>query len=317
MIRLVVVLLLVRDASNIGSVPLAQVIGDAGAALLLLVGVRRRGLRFPAGVDTRLAREVLGRAAPMAATALLAVVIYNVDLIFLRIFRDTRELGLYLAGYTILNFLGVLGHVVALALLPTLTRLRNSTAEFAALFGDSAARVFAAGIPLAVGGTIVAPLLVTVVFGDDFAPSARVLAVLVWSLPLLLLRSVIQAALIAHGRQDFVLRTTFAAALTNVTLNFIAVPLYGMVGAAVTTVVADVVRLIVAAAYARRCGIPRLPLMRTLRSAFAAVAMGAVLLIVEPRLLWTALPLGAAAYGLALLASGGLRIDRNGVHVRL
>ena len=62
-----------------------------------------------------------------------------------------------------------------------------------------------------------------------------ILSILVVSIPLLLLRGVLQAALIASGRQGNVLRTTaWAAAVTGV-MDLALIPAFGMLGAAVTT----------------------------------------------------------------------------------
>ena len=315
LVRVAAIFALVRGPADIGIVPLGQIAGDVLAALLLLGGLRNSGIRLRARFDPALTRQVLRRAAPMAVSGFLAVMIYNVDLLFLRAFRDAAELGLYLAGYTLINFLGIFGHVIALALLPTLTRLRAQREAQAALFGDALARVFAAGIPIAAGGVIVAPLLITLVFGDEYALSARVLAILIWSIPIVLVRSVFQAALLSHGRQDQVLRTTIAAAVSNTALNAMAVPLIGMYGAALTTVIAEAVRMITALRYARRAGFPPLPIMRFARSAIAAAAMGVVLVVFRPATLWIALPLGAAAYALGLLLVGGLSFGRGGVRV--
>jgi O-antigen/teichoic acid export membrane protein len=314
-VRVLAIIALVRGPGDIGIVPLGQVAGDVLAAILLLFGIRACGIRLRPRFDADVTRHVLRRAAPMALSGLLAVMIYNVDLVFLRVFRDPAELGLYLAGYTLINFLGIFGHVIAQALLPTLTRLRAFPAARTALYSDAIARVSAAGIPVAVGGYLVAPLLITLVFGESYATSASVLAILIWSIPIVLVRSVLQAALLSDGRQDQVLRTTISAAVSNTVLNALAVPLFGMYGAAVTTVMAEAIRMVTALIYARRSGFPSMPIMRLARSAAAAAAMGAALVVLRPETLWTAIPLGAIAYALALLLVGGFRLGRSGLEV--
>ena len=315
LIRVTAVLALVHEPGDLAVVPLAQLAGDACAAMLLLAGVRATGVRMEWRVDRALAREVFGRGAPMVASGLLAVVIYNIDLVFLRLFRGSEEIGLYLAGYTLINFLGILGHVLALTLVPTFTRLRHSTEARATLYHDGMARALAAGLPIAVGGCLTARLLIALVFGDAYVASAPVLAILIWSMPVVLLRSVLQAALISEGQQQSVLRTTFWAAIVTVVLNSLAVPAFGMYGAAATTVIAETVRMVTAWRYARRTGFPATMPARFTRSIFAAGALAVVLLLLPRSSVWTALPVGALAYMLALLFVGGLSLDRSGIKV--
>lgn len=315
LVRVVAVLALVRGPADLGVVPLAQLAGDALAAGLLLAGVRGIGARFEWRIDRALARDVFGNAAPMVASALLALMIYNADLVFLRLFRDSVEIGLYLAGYTLINFLGILGHVLALTLVPTFTRLRGSPEARAELYHDGMARAFAAGLPIAVGGCLVARLLIETVFGNAYTLSAPVLAILIWSLPVVLLRSVLQAALISAGRQQSVLRTTLWAAIANVVLNTLAVPVFGMYGAAVTTVIAETVRMATALHYAHRAGFPVTVPRRYVRSIGAAVALAGVLLVLRPSSVWLALPVGAMVYTVALLLVGGLHLGRTGIKV--
>jgi O-antigen/teichoic acid export membrane protein len=180
---------------------------------------------------------------------------------------------------------------------------------------DIDAAIVGGGIPIAMGGWAVLPLLIDLVFGDAYATSAGVLAIVIWSMPVVLVRSVLQAAVIAHGSQQYALRATFAAALSNVLLNVVAVPLPGMHGAALTTVVRETIRMAVTLMYVRRLGFPATSAVRFARSGVAAVGMGALLLLLHPTTLWAALPLGVLAYVVALTLAGGLRFRRVSVVV--
>lgn len=314
-LRLAIVFALVRTPSDVIVVPLAQFAGDAFAAVLLLARLRVSGVPSWGGVDIRLAVSVVRRALPMLASAALAMVIYNSDLIFLRVFRDSGEVGQYLAAYTLLNFLGVLGHLIALSLTPAFTHLRPAPAQQSALLQRSLVNVMALGLPIAAGGVLTAPQIIGVAFGADYSASAPVLALLIWCLPILLYRSVMQAALVSMERPADVLRTTVVAAVANVALNLVAVPLLGMLGAAITTVVAEALRAATARAYVRRAGFRMPGLFRYGRAVGSVLAMVAVLLIVRPVNLWIAVALAVPTYALVLMAVGGLRVRRDGIQL--
>jgi O-antigen/teichoic acid export membrane protein len=316
-VKVALILLLVHGEEGIFFVPLAQVAGDAAGAALLILALPRTGIHLRPRVDVSLARGVLGRAFPMLIAGFLGVVVYNADLIFLRVFREVSELGLYLAAYALLNFLGVFGHLAAQSLLPSLTRLRDAAAERDALYQSALARAFAVGLPIAAGGCIVALPLIDLVFGPTYAPSAPVLRVLIWSIPLLLMRSVPQAALLSAGRAKGALQVTMWAAGTNVALNFIAVPLLGMYGAALTTVAAEVVRVAAAYRYAHEAGFALPAPARYWRATVATALMAGGLLVLRSTPLWATVIIGAGGYAVALVIFGGLRFGRSGVRVSI
>lgn len=314
-IRLAIVFAFVRTPADVVVVPLAQFAGDAFAAVFLLARLRSSGIPSWGRVDVRLAVSVVRRALPMLASAALAMVIYNSDLIFLRVFRDSVEVGRYLAAYTLLNFLGILGHLIALSLTPAFTHLRSVPAQRSVLLQRSLVNAMALGLPIAAGAALTAPLVIGVAFGSDYAASAPVLALLIWCLPILLYRSVMQAALVSVERQGDVLRTTVVAALANVALNLVAVPLFGMLGAAITTVAAEALRAATARAYVRQAGFRMPGLFRYARAGGSVLAMVAVLLIVRPANLWIAVLMAVCTYALALMAVGGLRVRRDGIQL--
>lgn len=316
-VKVALILLLVHRQDDIVFVPLAQVAGDAAGAALLIVALPRTGIHLRPHVDVSLAREVLRRAFPMLIAGFLGVVVYNADLIFLRVFREVSELGLYLAAYALINFLGILAHLVGLSVLPSLTRLRSAPGERDALYQAALARAFAVGLPIAAGGCIIALPLIDLVFGPTYAPSAPVLRVLIWSIPLLLLRSVPVAALISAGRAKAALQVTMWAAGTNVCLNFIAVPLLGMYGAALTTVAAEVVRVAAAHRYAHEAGFALPAPARYWRATVATALMAGCLIVLRSTPLWATLMIGVGGYAVALVVFGGLHIGRSGVRVSI
>jgi O-antigen/teichoic acid export membrane protein len=156
----------------------------------------------------------------------------------------------------------------------------------------------------------VARPLIDLVFGSSYAPSAPVLRILIWSIPLVLLRGVPQAALLSAGRARQALHVTMWAAGTNVCLNFIAVPLLGMYGAALTTVAAELVRVTVAHQYAYRAGFPLPTPARHWRAVTATAVMAGGLLAVRSIPLWATVMLGAGGYAVAYVLLGNLRIGR-------
>ena len=316
-VKLIAVLALVRSPSDFYVVPLAHVAGDTLGALWMLVALRRAGVRPRFQIDRALATTVLAHSRPLLLTGVLGMLLYNADVVMLRIFRDRADVGLYLVAYTLLNFLGVLGGVITLSVLPTLRRLRDDLGRRNDIYFTAMARALGAGLPVAIGGALLAPQLIEFVFGPAYDASAGALRILIWTFPLLLLRSVEHGALIAHGRQDRVMHTTAIAAGVNVGLNLIAVPLFGILGAAGTTLIAEIIRFFYARHFAAGATFPHVPLIRLWRPIVASAAMALVVLLAGSIHVLVSVIAGGAAYVVVLMLTGGIAYNAGRPELRI
>jgi O-antigen/teichoic acid export membrane protein len=98
------------------------------------------------------------------------------------------------------------------------------------------------------------------------------------------------------------------AAGTNVALNLMLIPIWGMRGAATVTVLTEAVRVVPMLRDLRRDGLPMAPPARFARVAAAGGIMALVLALCGFRNLWLAVGTGAVVYPVALYFFGGIRL---------
>ena len=306
------VLGLVRSAGDIPHVPMAQFAGDAVAALCLAWWLRGSLGPLLVRMDWERAAPILRRAIPLVLQTLLGLLIFNSDLIFLRLFHTASVTGLYVAAYTLVSFLVNVGIAYGQSLLPALTRLGADPQAQGAQYRTSLAQVFAVGLPIAVGGALLAPAIIGLAFGEQYQRSALPLAVLLWSVPAGYFRNVSLLSLVACGRQDLVLRTAVQAAILNLLLNLLLIPRYAMVGAAAATVLTEVVRAGLALRNASTEGLRAPGFDRFWRALLASGVMALSLLPLARQPIWLSVPAGVAAFALTLFLVGGLRLSPSG-----
>jgi O-antigen/teichoic acid export membrane protein len=309
------VLLFVRDPDDLLRVPLARFGGDMLAAGILLFGawrvVRARG-RF----DRDLARRLLPRSAPLVGSAIFGLMIFNADLVFLRVFEGRAAVGYYAAAYALTSFLSNLGIAYALSLLPALTRLSARPEERMSLYRTAHAQVATVGLGVAAGGAMLAGPIVGLVFGPDYGASVLPLAIVVWSVPLALVRDLPVTALMSDGIERPIVALTARAAAINIVLNLAFVPLWGMTGAASATVITEAARWGLAVRAARTIGFEGPAVSRYGKGLFAAICMGTALFFLRDQALWIGVPAGASVWLIALAAVGGVQ-RKSGGGVRL
>lgn len=310
------VLAFVRAPGDMWVVPLALVAGEGLGTAALYLRLKMEGRSLGLVWDPAVALPVFRRAAPLVGQILLGLLLYNLDVVFLRVLIGSDAVGYYAAAYMLISFLANIGMVYGLSLLPALARETEADEAHGErfvsieMYHTALAHVFAATLPVAVGGTFVALGVMRVGFGDAYYPSVLVLQVLVWVVPVAVFRNVPWSALIARDRQDLLMRATLYAVLLNAVLNLVLVPTVGMVGAALATLMAEPLACGLMLYHAQKCGLPIVPLGRLIKPGVAVTAMAVALWWLDTDALLPQLALGVVVYAAALALLGGLRVRR-------
>ncbi len=299
-VMVALVLLLVHDLGDVARVPLAQLTGDLLAALFLAVRLRQQGLLVRPAWRPAVFGPFLARSWHLTAHALLGLLIYNSDLLFLRALHTSAEVGYYAAAYTLVSFLLNLGVAYSQSLLPTMTRVAGTPGQLP-LYHTAMAQLCALGIPLAVGGYLVAGDLVRLVFGPGYEPAGLALGILLLSIPVAYLRSAPQVALIVAGKQALLARFTAVVAGVNLALNALLIPRWGILGAASATVLTEVLRTGAALWFVRGDGLPVLPAQRLVPIVLGTAGMGLAVTMVSSQGVVLAVVMGGVAYGVCLM----------------
>jgi O-antigen/teichoic acid export membrane protein len=288
----------------------------AGAAVTLAVTwtIVRREARPTPRAEWPIWRTLLVAALPVGAALAVSEVYFRLDTLLVSAFRDYDEVGLYSLSYRIVELIAILPAIVMTSVFPLMSRYLDESRERAVRTMDAAADLFVAlGVPIAVGGLVVAPELVRAIGGDDFAGAADPLRLLLFAVALAFVSGLFGHTLIAGGRQGSALRLGLAVLAFNLVLNLVLIPPYGIEAAAAVAVGSEA--LLVAGGFVlvrRELGLsPRFRLMW--RVVLASAVMGGVLAVVDEWPLAVLLALGVVLYGSALWALGGLDPRRLGV----
>lgn len=305
-----IVLAMVRDAGDLGAVPFSQVAGDAAAALVMLAALGPAIRRASAGWRAGEATQVLRDSWPLLAHALLALVVFNGGLLLLRVFRDSAAVGVFAAAYALVSFLSNVGMSYGASVLPAISRPGIDAPAAGDIYVSSTFGALVLTVPVAAGGLVVSGGLMGLLYGESFLSGTLPLQVLLWTVPAVWVRFVAQSALVAGREQRAILRITVVAAILALILYVALIPPFGMLGAALATLITEVLRMVWTLAIASRAGY-RLTGARRLPHAIAAVAVmlaGVLLLRGLPSM--PLIAVGGLLYGVALAGLGVVEIRR-------
>lgn len=291
---------------------LALVLTNAvGALVLALAALRLTNVRLRP--SRRYLRQLVRVGAPVGIAGLLVIAYARID----------QLLVFQIAGATEAGYYGSVYHVLEQAhFLPTtvLTTLAPIIAASWAVDRERMARAVWQGAELlaiaSLGGLAVAIVaadpLVTLVFGEDFAPAAPALPVLAGAFVLVCFGYLTSNVLLVIGRQKRLVVVSVLALIANLGANVILIPRYGFMGAAWTTLLTELVVVGASVVFimqglgTRRVEAGRLPRI-VLAAALLTIGVELVTQLGGP--LIAVLATAAVLYPALLLGLRALRID--------
>ncbi|MCX7017173.1 MAG: flippase [Candidatus Sumerlaeota bacterium] len=241
----------------------------------------------------------------------------SLDVLTLSRMVPDEQLGLYGAAANLINPLLLFMESSMLAVYPVLAAKHEADpAGFRFLLDKALKGMLAIGLPMALGIALLSRDIIGVLL-PQFGPSAAILALLVWRLPLLYVIAPIAHALLAGGRFRLLAAVQASGAALNVALNLAFIPRWGILGAAAGSVLTQAALLAYWIAIRGRIGRFRVEPLDAARLGLALAAMALVVGLWGWRAgtagsvvgLLARIAVGAAVYGATLLAAGFVSRD--------
>jgi len=212
----------------------------AFAGLLTHTRLGGVGFRFDREVWENLHREAL----PLGFFLVVLNLYSYVDGVMLGYMRTDAETGLYAAAYKIYEGFTYGALAISAVLTPRLSGLfvSNRAGHRRVALGGIAVSASLGAVVGLVAFLIAMPLLVFL-FGQDFAAATAPFRILVVGLPVVFAIWILHAIAISVDRERLLLTTGIVGLAVNVGLNLYVIPRYGPSGAALATVVGEVVSM--------------------------------------------------------------------------
>lgn len=196
------------------------------------------------GFDRAVSRDLQMRALPLGLFLVVLNLYSYVDGVMLGAMRTDVETGLYAGAYRIYEGMSYIPSIIYAVLMPRLSELFVS---------DRAAHrrlarrglTGAAGLAIVMGAVayLVATPLVVWILGAAFAPAVGPFRILCVGLVLVFAIWVVHAITISVNRERLLVKTAIIGLAVNVGLDLYVIPRMGATGAALATVVGELVSL--------------------------------------------------------------------------
>jgi len=228
------------------------------------------------------ARDLVSRSWPLMLSGAFYSVNLKVDQLMLGNLAGADSVGTYAAASRISEVWYFVPTAIAASAFPALVLARDAGGQ---RYGANVQRLYDLviwlALPLAVAVTLASGRIIDVLFGAAYAGSVPILMIHIWASPFVFMGAILSRWLIAEDLLRFSLARHGAGAVANVAVNFVTIPLFGGVGAAIATLVSyGVASFVVCFAYkptrpaARQMTLALLVPVRSLASLGAALWHG-------------------------------------------
>lgn len=191
--------------------------------------------------ETDLRTRILQYNFPLTLTDTADTLDKQIDTVFIGFFLTPVAVSFYVIAKQIERFLEIPATALGFTVAPSYSSsvAAGKSEEATRLYRISVERMFLLYSPIAVGLWLVADPMVPLVFGENYAPAVPVVQLFAVYLLLRAFVSVTDNGLDYLGRAKARSITIAASAIVNIVLNIVLIQLYGIIGAALATLTAQ------------------------------------------------------------------------------
>ncbi len=201
-----------------------------------------RKLNLYTPVNPQDLKNLLQQAYPFAVSGVLWILYYQVDVIMLKAIATDVDAGFYNAAYRVLEMFFALPRVVFQV---TFTRFAKYHANEPNRLPEQVYKatrlLVTAVLPAIIVAICLKSFIIDKLYGQEYTPSVSALAILLPSISISMFGNLSQRFLQATGQEKSLPRLLTITAVVNVVLNALLIPQLGIMGAAIATLVSEMV----------------------------------------------------------------------------
>jgi O-antigen/teichoic acid export membrane protein len=214
--------------------------GVLSTTLALSVALKHAGFQFPRFTALR---SYLKYGLPLIPTSALLWIMHSSNRYLIGYLMDIRDVGIYAAAYSLAHIVSLLLNPLQVVLLPTISKTydEGDIPQTRIYLKYSLKYLMMLSIPAAFGLTILASPLLRILTTSEFISGSIVVPLLAFGLVIYNFHRICIYILYLVKQTHWVVRLLVMAAILNICLNLLLIPYFGILGAAMASLIAYVV----------------------------------------------------------------------------
>lgn len=249
-------------------------------------------------LDWEFCKKITLLSLPFAVTGILYTIYYSIDLVMLTKLVGSYANGIYNATYKLISVLTLFYSVYTAVIFPVMSKFfKNDKKLLIISYEKSIKYLMLVIIPIATGTVFYSLDIIQLIYGHQYDQASSVLSILIWTVCLLFISGASNTLLNASHKETTVTKIYAIAAVFNIILNLIMIPYFSYNGAAITTVLSEVLIVVLQTYVIRKLGHKA---NKKLYLDLTKIIMGSLVLGIALYFLnlnmWIAIPVGIIIY---------------------
>jgi O-antigen/teichoic acid export membrane protein len=206
------------------------------AVSIYIIYRKKGGQSFTISLET--AKRLFSKSHYYIVSSMMVVVFAQIDRVMIKNMLGNTDVGLYSAALTCAGLASFVFSALIDSFRPSIFEaLKQSRLLFERRMSVLYGVVIYMSLLFCILVTISAPMLIRILYGNEYMPAVNTLRCAVWFTTFSYLGAVRNIWILAENKQKFLWVVNLSGALVNILLNAIFIPYWGIVGAAVASVV--------------------------------------------------------------------------------
>jgi O-antigen/teichoic acid export membrane protein len=200
----------------------------------------RKNPAFYKHFDLSIAKQLLKDSWPLIFSAIVVMIYMRIDQIMIKEMLGEYEVGIYSAAVRLSEAFYFIPMLITASLFPAILNAKKQSEE---LYKQRLQRLYTfmvwMAIVIALPMTFLSDWLIVLLFGQAYQEAGQVLMIHVWAAIFVFLGVSFGKYLLAENLTKIAFQRTLLGAVSNVLLNLWLIPIYGVAGAAMATLLAQ------------------------------------------------------------------------------
>ena len=243
-------------------------------------------------------KDTVIKSAPFGLTNFFYTIYFSIDIVMLSYLSGDYATGLYKSAYNIINVFTTFYAVYQFTIFPVMSKFFVESKNLLKVsYEQSVKYLLLIILPISIYALLYARPIINLIYSNQYSLASVPMQILIWTVAFLFVNGAASVLLNAIDKEFTVTKIYIVAAVFNVILNSIMIPNFGYNGAAIATVLSEILI----------CGLTTYCIFKTdfkpdwnlLKTVFkliiSTIVLGIVLYYVNINM-WLAIPIGFVVY---------------------
>lgn len=213
--------------------------------IVTYIVVNKKFVKLKLEIEFKFVKKIIMLALPFTLSMIFAAIYFHIDNIMLSLFKGDVPVGIYSASYNITMAILFIPGMYIFSIYPILSsNYKKHKKKVRFIYERSFKYLYMLGLPISVGLYLIARNIILFIYGTNYSSSILVLKILAWFILFKFVSYLTGIILSSIDKQKYRMYSQGVAAFLNLGLNFILIPKFSYIGAGISTIISEIVLLI-------------------------------------------------------------------------